>query len=170
MHFSRYEVILIWSAPGDHIHICSLLNCGQVSHGFHLRHNILVCNVYPRVNTLSAKQNGLQLTDIFKYIFLNEDFRISIEICFLASNWRYVSIGSNNGLAPSSWQAVICSNGDSIPWHRYVSPDLKMLQRGEVVTGLKYERQSQQRFFPTDTRRNNNVIITSKRHRGVALV
>ena len=48
--------------------------------------------------------------DIFKYIFLNENGRILIEICSQNSNWQYTIIGSYNGLAPERRQAIIWTN------------------------------------------------------------
>ena len=35
-------------------------------------------------------------------------------MCSLGSNWQYVSIGSDNGLAPSRWQAIIWTNADPV--------------------------------------------------------
>ena len=39
-------------------------------------------------------------------------------ICSLGSNWQYIYIGSDNGLAPSMWQAIIWTNAD--PVHRRI--------------------------------------------------
>ena len=50
---------------------------------------------------------------IFEWVF--------IEICFLGSNWRYVSIGSDNGLAPSRRQAIIWTNVDPVHWRIYAA-------------------------------------------------
>ena len=44
--------------------------------------------------------------------------KISFEICSLGSNWQYVSIGSDNGMAPSRWQAIVWTNAD--PVHRRI--------------------------------------------------
>ena len=45
--------------------------------------------------------------------FFNEDVWIPIEISLKfvpMSNWQYSIIGSDNGLAPSRRQAIICTN------------------------------------------------------------
>ena len=79
---------------------------------------------------LPPGQNGhLFADDVFKCIFLNENIWISnrislimfIEMRSLGSNWQYVSIGSDNGLALSRWQAIIWTNADPFHWHIYVA-------------------------------------------------
>ena len=71
----------------------------------------------PSVNTLRPRQNGHHFPeDIFKWIFLNENVWISINI-----SWKFVpkgpitsNIGSGNGLAPTRRQAIIWTNGGKI--------------------------------------------------------
>ena len=49
--------------------------------------------------------------DIFKWILLNENVRISINISLKFAPYGPIdSIGSDNGLAPSRWQAIIWTN------------------------------------------------------------
>ena len=40
---------------------------------------------------------------------------------FLESNWQYVGIGSDNGLAPSRRQAIIWTNAHPINWRIYTA-------------------------------------------------
>ena len=57
--------------------------------------------------------------DIFKCIFLNENYRIPTnftEICSHESNWHKASTGSGNGLAPNRRQAIIWTIADPIHW------------------------------------------------------
>ena len=49
-----------------------------------------------------------------------EDFLIS-EVCSQGSNWQYLNIISDNGLAPNRHQAIIWANADPIHWHIYAS-------------------------------------------------
>ena len=42
-------------------------------------------------------------------------------ILSLTSNWEYVSIGLNNGLAPNRRQAIICINAHPIRWRKFVA-------------------------------------------------
>ena len=46
-------------------------------------------------------------------------------ICSLGSNWQYGSIGSDNGLAPNRWQAIIWSNDGMFYWciHASLGPN-----------------------------------------------
>ena len=41
------------------------------------------------------------------------------EICFSLYNWRYVGIGSDNGLMPNRWQAIIWTNDGLVQWGIY---------------------------------------------------
>ena len=64
--------------------------------------------------------------NIFKCIFLNENFWISNIIslkCFIysGSNWQYGIIGSGNGLALNRRQAVIWTNDGLVYWRIYES-------------------------------------------------
>ena len=36
------------------------------------------------------------------------------------SNWQLAVIGSDNGLAPNRWQAIIWTNADLIHWRLYM--------------------------------------------------
>ena len=69
------------------------------------------------VNTLRSRQNGRNFADdTFKRIFLNENVRIPIKISLKLipkgpTNSRiYSSNGSDNGLVPTSRQAIIWTN------------------------------------------------------------
>ena len=55
----------------------------------------------------------------FKWIF--------IETCSSGSNWKYGSIGSDNGLAPYRRQAIIRTNGGIFYWRIYASLGLSEL-------------------------------------------
>ena len=61
-------------------------------------------------NTLRLRQDGRHFPDIFKCIFLNENFKILIKISlkFVPKGpINNISIGSDNGSAPSRRQAII---------------------------------------------------------------
>ena len=64
------------------------------------------------INTLMLTQDGRHFAnDVFKHNFWNENFWISdIQMCSLGSNWQYIIIGSDNGLAPNRQQAIIWTN------------------------------------------------------------
>ena len=65
------------------------------------------------------------MDDSFKYIFVNETFRILIEISLKFVPKRPVdhnpSIGLDNGLAPSRRQTIIRTNGHPIHWRTYAA-------------------------------------------------
>ena len=64
--------------------------------------------LYPPINTSRPRQNGCHLSnDTFKCIFLNKNVGFQLKFCSLGSNWQYISIGSDNVLAPTMWQAII---------------------------------------------------------------
>ena len=68
--------------------------------------------------------NGCHFSDdIYKLIFLKEMSGIlfQISLTFERSNWQYVSIGSDNGLAPNRWQAISWVNVNSDPG-RHIPP------------------------------------------------
>ena len=50
----------------------------------------------------------------WKLLNFEQDFT---KICSLVSNWQYVSIGSDNGLASNRCQAIIWSNVCMLYWH-----------------------------------------------------
>ena len=50
--------------------------------------------------------------DIFKLIFLSENFKIWRNISLLRSIWQYASIGSGTGLKANRRQAIACTNVD----------------------------------------------------------
>ena len=59
-------------------------------------------------NSLRPRRNGRHFTDnIFYYCILIKNF---IEICSPGCNQQYSSIGSDNGLVPVRWQAIIWTN------------------------------------------------------------
>ena len=62
-------------------------------------------------NTLRPSQNGRYFADgICKCIFLNENVWISHWIWFMRVYLSYTTIGSDNDLAPTRRQAIICTN------------------------------------------------------------
>ena len=65
-------------------------------------------------NTLRPRQSGRHFADdTFKRIFMNENVRISIHISlkFVPKGLsKYLSIGSDNGLAPTRRQAITWTN------------------------------------------------------------
>ena len=68
-----------------------------------------------KFNTLRPRQNARHFADdIFKYIFLNENVWISINISLRSvPNGQvkpYSSVGSDNGLAPTRPQTIIWTN------------------------------------------------------------
>ena len=73
----------------------------------------------PSGNSSPSGQNGHHFADdMFKRIFsewkeLNFKYNFT-EICSLGPNWQYVSIGSDNGLAPKRRQAIVWTNADPI--------------------------------------------------------
>ena len=60
----------------------------------------------------------------WKLIYFDSNF---IEVYFMASNWKWVSTGSDNGLTLNRWQTIMWSNDDPFQWcimHIvYASPD-----------------------------------------------
>ena len=48
-------------------------------------------------------------------------------MCSLGLDWQYVTIGSDNGLAPNRRQAIIWTNDGLIYWHIYASLSLNEL-------------------------------------------
>ena len=63
--------------------------------------------------------------DIFKCIFLKENYKISIhislKICSQESNWKLASIGLGNGLLPNSRQVITYTTADSAHWRIYAA-------------------------------------------------
>ena len=77
-------------------------------------------------NMLRPRQNGCHSPDdILKWMFLNENVQILIEISLKfvprGQYQQYSSIGSDNGLAPTRQQAIIWTNADRVHWHVYAS-------------------------------------------------
>ena len=73
------------------------------------------------VNSSSPGQNGPHFADIFKCIFMNEKFCVSIwisQVCSQGCNWQHSRIGSGNGLALTRRQAIILTNAN--PVHRRI--------------------------------------------------
>ena len=60
---------------------------------------------------------------IFQYVFVNEKFCILIffYVCTEGSNYQYSSIGSDDGLVPIRWQAIIWTNADPVHWSIYAA-------------------------------------------------
>ena len=98
---------LVFIPPGFGITLCCVLLSGLLL--------IIDFNTpRPRKNW----QNSAE--DIFKRIFFNENCSISTkkftEICSQKSNYKYSSNGSENGLVPVRWQAIIWINSGLVYW------------------------------------------------------
>ena len=66
-----------------------------------------------------------------------------IKICSLKSNWQYGSIGSDNGQAPSRWQAIIWTKDGLVDWCIYVPLALNELKQWFVLSAeSKHEENS----------------------------
>ena len=73
--------------------------------------------------------------DIFKYIFMNEKFCISIPISLkFVPKGPIVSIGSGNGLAPIRCQAIIWTNGSLVCWCIYALLSLNESTAGTLAS------------------------------------
>ena len=57
------------------------------------------------------------------------------EICSQGSNYQHVSIGSDNGLVPNRWQAIIWNKGGLLYLGIYASLSLK-----ELMHKMKYNK------------------------------
>ena len=44
-----------------------------------------------------------------------------LKVCSSGFNWQYAIIGSDDGLVPIRWQAIICTNDGLVYWRIYVS-------------------------------------------------
>ena len=69
------------------------------------------------INMLRLRQNFAD--NIFKVIFFNEKFGILIQILlkFIPKAPINASTGSDNGLAPIRWRAIIWINDGLVQWH-----------------------------------------------------
>ena len=76
-----------------------------------------------RVNKLRSIQIGRHFPDdIFKFIFFNENVSLAIIISLkFVPKGPINSFGSDDGLAPARWQAIICTNADPIHWCIYAA-------------------------------------------------
>ena len=83
-------------------------------------------------NSLRPRRNWRHFADdIFKYIFLYEKVRISLdftEIWSYGSNQQYSNIGSDDGLVPTRRQAIIWTNDGTCYQRIYASLGLKELK------------------------------------------
>ena len=75
---------------------------------------------------ISLGQNGCHCADdIFKCILMNNNFvfwfQFHLSLFLRVQLTTIDSIGSGNGLAPNSWQAIIWSNADLVHWHIYAT-------------------------------------------------
>ena len=64
----------------------------------------------------TAFANGF--SGIRKSMYFDYNF---IEVCSYGSYWYYSSFGSDNGLAPTRWHAIIWTNNCPVYWRRYAS-------------------------------------------------
>ena len=55
-----------------------------------------------------------------------------VELCYLGSNWQYVSTGLDNGLVPNKWQAISWSSDGLVYWRIYASLGLNELKVPEL--------------------------------------
>ena len=84
-------------------------------------------------------------------------------MCSLRSNWQYVSIGSDNGLAPFRRQAIIWTNADLVHWriHAALGGDQLM----QLVDRHPIPRVESKNFYLLNLvylRRNDKVVIVFK--------
>ena len=84
------------------------------------------------INTLRLRQNGCQFCrQHFQMHFLEwkgANFnQYSTGVCSLGLNWKSISIGSDNGLAPNKWQTIIWANDALFHWRIYPSLGLSEL-------------------------------------------
>ena len=92
----------------------------------------LLLTTNKRVDTLRPRQNGghflNDVSNAFSWMKMFEvllDFHRSL---FLGSDWQYTSIGSDNGSAPNSRQAIIWTNNDLFHGRIYASLGLNELR------------------------------------------
>ena len=87
---------------------------------------IKVNGIFSYVNTLRPRQNDRHFADdVFKCIFLNENiwffYYNFTEVSSYGSDWKQVSIGSGNNLAPIRQHAIIWTNADPSHWRIYAA-------------------------------------------------
>ena len=109
----------LWNSPSVYVIVVqfSITNLNGVStnafiYSFHKCVYSSVIYVYIYDFILVPHVVWKQTTDdIFKYIFLGKNvlilIKISLKFVPQGSNWQNCSIGSDNGLAPNRWQAII---------------------------------------------------------------
>ena len=87
------------------------------------------------LKTLRPRQNGRHFSDdIFKCIFINEKFCISILISLkFVPRGPIASSGSGNGLAPNRRQAITWTNADPVHWRIYAA-----LEGDGVMAVIRY--------------------------------
>ena len=66
------------------------------------------------------------LHTIFSKVFskwtLMNVYKISLK-CTLGSSWQALNFGPDNGVAPNSWEAIICTNNElGLLTHKCVTP------------------------------------------------
>ena len=72
------------------------------------------------INSSSPGQNGHHFADdIFRCIFVNEKFCISLKCHWSLFLGVQLTITQHDGLAPNRRQAIISTNGDLIHWRIY---------------------------------------------------
>ena len=92
------------------------------------------------LNTMRSRQNSHHFADgVFKCFLLNEnvwtwiDISFHFQVCSWGSNQQYSNIGSDNGLVPTRWQAIIWTK-DGLGWWRiYASLGLNELTTSSKV-------------------------------------
>ena len=65
----------------------------------------------------------------WKLLYSNSNFT---EICSYGFNYQYANIGSDNGLSPSRWQAIIWTNDSLVYWCIYVSLSFNELNNAKL--------------------------------------
>ena len=98
----------------------------------HISFAMELVNVNRLFDTLRPRQNGRHFADdIFRHIFVNRNVWISIDISLKfipkGSNWKYNSVSSDNGVAPTRRQAIIWTNDALVYWRIYLSLSLNEL-------------------------------------------
>ena len=59
-------------------------------------------------------------------------------VCSQVSNWQYLSIGLDKGLAPNKRQAIIWTNADPIRWRIYAAQGGDALRRLDTLIDTRF--------------------------------
>ena len=119
--FRNWVLFIHWSVSqfATNINTCSITH-------------MIFQNHLPPFNTLRRRQKRQPLRRRYfqihflewKLLDLKQYF---IEMCHLWSNWQYVTVGTDSGLAPNMRQAKYWTNDGLVYWHIYASLSLSEL-------------------------------------------